>query len=805
MIHGGFKAVVACCLATLACDHAVRASDDASSLGFFETRIRPVLIEHCHECHSAAAEKVHGGLRVDSRDGLRRGGDSGPAVAPGEPDASLLLAALRHDGFEMPPSGRLPDDVVADFAAWIEAGAVDPREHGGLPVTDDAIDVEAGRRHWSFQPITRPDPPPVRDNSWPASDIDRFTLAALEEARLSPAPDADRATWLRRVTFDLTGLPPTPAEIDAFVADTSSEAWATVVDRLLASPRFGERMARHWLDIARFAESSGGGRSLVFKEAWRYRDYVIDAFNHDMPIDRFITEQLAGDLLPAASPDDEARQLIATGYLMLGAVNYEEQDKRFLEMNVIDEQLDTIGQGLLGMTLGCARCHDHKFDPVPTEDYYALAGILASTKTLVHRNVSTWTERPLPMPPELAEAVASHKTAVRDLTTRLDDAKQRLASLAGGDASSEAATDEDRQASQAEVARLEQEKKQLAAAGPDVPRAMAAEEADMPQDCAVCIRGDVHNRGAVVPRGVLQVATVCPPPAMPAEQSGRRELAAWIADAEHPLTSRVFVNRIWQQLFGRGLVATPNNFGTTGEPPSHPSLLDHLSRRLTDGGWSTKRLIRGIVLSRTYRQRVNESPPTAVNPGNALLSGVSRRRLDAESLRDAILAVAGTLDDRRGGPGISDPAVLAKAGSETPSEYTFAFTDTRRSIYTPAFRNRRLELFEIFDAADPNAVVGRRPVSTVATQSLYLLNSPFVMEQATAAARRLLAVPIAADERCGHAFRLCLGRPPTAAEHAAVSSMLGQQGAGEDHEESTAAWTMVFQSLFGCIDFRTLE
>ena len=933
-------------------------ADDTAATAFFESRIRPVLIEHCQECHSGDAEQLGGNLLVDSRAGLLSGGDSGAAVVPGKPEESLLLAALKHDGFEMPPSGRLPDHIVADFELWIREGAVDPREGSAPARASNAIDIEAGRQHWAFQPITRPAPPAVTDAAWPTSDLDRFILASLEAANLAPSPDTDRAAWLRRVTFDLTGLPPTIAEIDAFLADTSSEAHATVVDRLLASPRFGERWARHWLDVARFAESSGGGRSLVFKEAWRYRDYVIDAFNADMPIDQFLTEQLAGDLLPAATPDDRARQLIATGYLMLGAINYEEQDKPFLEMNVIDEQLDTLGQGLLGMTLGCARCHDHKFDPVPTEDYYALAGILKSTKTLIHRNVSTWTEQQLPLPPAVADAVAAHQAAVDDLAHTLQAAQERLKALmpaapskaprspesfAGvvidevdavregdwtlstftkpyigegylhdddgdkggrtltfqprleqggryevrlaytpgpnratnvpitvrslqGDASVvvsmqkdppigghfvslgsytfdtsdqwqvvifNAATDghvivdglqllpadvpadlaanepkadfDDIKAAKAEVARLEKAKKELDRQRPDVPMAMAAEEAESVDECHVCIRGDVHNTGALVERGVLQVATVGPPPTMPTDASGRLQLAEWLADADHPLTARVFVNRIWLHLFGRGLVATPDNFGTTGSEPSHPALLDFLARRFTDGGWSTKRLIREIVLSRTYRQATTTAETSEANPDNRLLAGVNRRRLDAESLRDAMLSIAGTLDDRMGGSGISDPSVLAKAGSETPSEYTFVFSDTRRSVYTPAFRNRRLELFEVFDAANPNAVVGRRPTSTVATQALYLLNSPFVMEQATAAAERLLAEPQDEDLRLERAFLRCLGRRPTAAERAAVQTALAPDGQSPDHDTAVAAWATLFQALFGSIDFRTLE
>ena len=945
-------AVVVACLLPHFCEAAGR--DDPASLEFFESRIRPVLAAQCQECHSAATE-INGGLSVDSGPALLLGGDSGPAITPGQPEDSLLLAALRHDGLEMPPAGRLPDNIVDDFTAWIRAGAIDPRQSSEPLPSRSTIDIEAGRQHWAFQPIAQSPPPAVSDTAWPITSIDRFVLAALEAAGHAPAPDAHRLTWLRRVTFDLTGLPPTPAEMATFLADPSSEAEATVVERLLASPQFGERQARHWLDIARFAESSGGGRSLVFPEAWRYRDYVIDAFNADMPIDRFLTEQLAGDLLEPDTPDDRARLLTATGYLLLGSINYEEQDKRHLEMDVVDEQLDTLGRGLMGMTLGCARCHDHKFDPIPAHDYYALAGILRSTKTLEHSNVSSWTESPLPMSPELAAAVAQHDAAAAVLDERLKAAKKRLSAIAPettspvsrplsafagiildasaadrvgewttstftkpyigpgylhddngdkggrtltfrppfaepgryevrlayttgtnratnvpvsilsleGDSThtvnmrkpppqdqhfvslgefsfdtsqqwfvtvSNTGTDghvivdaiqfllvDEKESPPAEVAddkpdpavdelkaeikQLEQEKKAFAAQRPAVPRAMAATDAEAIVDCAICIRGDVHNQGSAVPRGVLQVATLGAAPSMPEDASGRQQLAAWLTDPEHPLTSRVFVNRLWQQFFGRGLVATPDNFGTTGSPPSHPALLDHLARRFTSSGWSTKKLVRDIVLSHTYRQACRTSPPSADDPNNALLAGLSRRRLDAESLRDAMLAVAGTLATELGGPGITDDKVLSKAGSDTPSEYTFVFRDTRRSIYTPAFRNRRLELFDVFDAANPNAVVGRRPVSTVAPQALYLLNSPFVMEQAAAAAERLLAEqPADPAARINHLFRQTLNRPPSEAERAVVLATVSEPTVDPSH-----AWTMVYQSLFGCIDFRTLE
>lgn len=962
---------------------------DPKHVEFFEAKIRPVLVDKCYSCHSATSKALRGGLLLDTKQGLLVGGDSGPAIEPGKPADSLLIQALKFEGFEMPPSGKLPAAVIADFEHWVSIGAPDPREAAPNATAKKGIDIEAGKKFWSFAPIARPQPPQVKQNAWPAGPIDQFILAALESKGLKPVRDADRATWLRRVTFDLIGLPPSVAEIDAFVADKSPDAYEKVVDRLLSSPHFGERWGRHWLDVARFAESSGGGRSMVFKEAWRYRDYVIDSFNADKPIDRFIVEQLAGDLLPHETDAAEREHLTATSYLVLGATNYEEQDKKVLEMDVADEQIDVVGKGLLGMTISCARCHDHKFDPIPTADYYALAGIFRSTSMLIHENVSKWMERPLPLSPELQAAVAKHEQEVAELKLKLttaqklakllapkgrvadgplpadqlkgiviDDEKIKLvgswstsrhvkrfvgngyytddnegkgektltfqpefkkaglydvrlaytplanrassvpvslltldgeidvkvnmretpllegrfvslgkyrfdpsnqwfvmvsneetdgfvtvdcvqflpidevpmttsdakSAVAKADAKSKTPADDNDPLAmaEAEAAKLEKQLKALEASGPDVPKTMAVDDAETVEDCRICIRGNVHNRGPAVPRGVLQVATVGKAPKIPKDSSGRRELAEWIADEENPLTSRVYVNRVWHYLFGVGLVRTVDNFGTTGEAPSHPALLDHLARSFTAGGWSTKNLIREIVLSHTYRLSTAADKTAAVaDPENRLLWRMNRRRLDAEAIRDALLTVSGKLDLTAGGPGIADPAVLKGVGTVSPTEYTYEFLDTRRSVYTPAFRNRVLELFEAFDFADPNTVAGKRNVSTVAPQALYLLNSPFMMDQARFAAEAALADKSLDEEaRVKLAFRKTLGRGPTDGEREAVLKSLAapvdtvsvETAAEEKSDEQAtaadarlAAWERVYQALFGCVDFRYLE
>jgi hypothetical protein len=750
-------------------------------LEFFESKIRPVLVEHCYACHSAESKELKAGLLLDHRAGLLAGGDSGPAVVAGKPEESLLVEALKYESYEMPPDGKLPPEVIADFEQWIAMGAPDPRTGEVTPSTPE-IDIDQGRKFWSFQPIARPPVPSVNDLDWPLDEVDQFLLSRLEAERLTPAADTDRATWLRRATFDLVGLPPSPQEIDDFVADESPHAFENVVDRLLGTPHFGERWGRHWLDVARFAESSGGGRSIVFKDAWRYRDCVIKSFNDDKPLDQFIVEQIAGDLLPHASPQEEHDHLVATAYLLLGAHNYEEQDKQQLEMDVVDEQLDTIGRGLLGMTLACARCHDHKFDPIPTTDYYALAGILRSTDVLVHENVSNWKTRFLPMNDAERTAVEAHALQVAKIQAQVDAAKKEGA-----------APDQ--------IKELEKLQKQLTSEGPPRPETMAVADAETIADCQVCVRGSVRHRGPAVPRGVLQVATLRKPPSMPANKSGRQELANWIASADNPLTARVYVNRVWHYLFGYGLVRTLDNFGTTGETPSHPELLDYLAGRFIADGWSTKKLVRSLVLSRAYRMSTaNNAQTAAVDPENRLLCRMNKRRLDAESLRDAMLAVSGRLDLTFGGPNILDSKALTKAGSDSPSEYGYQFTDSRRSVYTPAFRNRVHELFEVFDFANHNAAVAQRSVTTVAPQALWMLNSAFVMEQARAAAERALARDAASEtQRIELAFRETLGRLPTADEVTIAERAIA---GGSD---PVAAWEQLFQALFGCLDFRYLN
>jgi hypothetical protein len=971
---------------------------DASGIEFFEKHIQPLLTQNCFECHSHD-QKIKGGLRLDLRDGWAGGGDSGPALVPGDPEASLIIKAVRYTDrdLKMPPKRRLAPEQVALLEEWVRMGAPDPRvvvAAGGR--RQEGMSVEDGRKFWSFVPPKETVPPAVKAKAWPRTDIDRFILAQLEERGLTPVTGADRATLIRRAYFDLIGLPPTPEQIDAFVNDARPEAFERVIDELLASPHYGERWGRHWLDVARFAESSGGGRTLLFKDAWRYRDYVIESFNRDVPFDQFIREQIAGDLLPHATADERRRQLIATGYLALGPTNYEEQDKGALRMDIVDEQLDTVGKGLLGMTIGCARCHDHKFDPIPTKDYYAMAGILRSTGTLFNYtdNVARWVDVPLPMDPAQEAALQAHETKLAALKDQIaaakriekrasanvtratdmmkgvpiapdalagivvDDAQAKVvgewkhsqfsksyigegyladlntgkgektvtfvppiprsgryevrlaysaldnrsantpvtvfhadgehtipvdqrdtppiggrfvslgqyrfekggegyvlisnegtkghvivdavqfipveelaaeAVLAGGAAGDE---DDAAKAAAADVRRLEAELKQLTAAGPARPLAMSVREEEDTGDTRVHIRGSIRNLGEPVPRGFLTVASPIRPPAIPADRSGRRELAEWIASPANPLTARVFANRAWTWLFGSGLVRTADNFGTTGEPPSHPELLDHLALRFIADGWSVKQLVKQIMLSQTYQlasdvetlkrssveagavpdgsnasalERFNAS---TLDPENRLFWRQNRRRMEAEQLRDTILSVSGELKLDLGGPNIAGAGKIdANTTAAQNTEYNYVFADTRRSVYTPAFRNRRLELFEVFDFGDINAPIGKRNASTVAPQALYLMNHPFVIEQARRAAERALAVPGLDDaRRISRAYRVALGRLPAPRERELARQFVTVEASeGPNEAQRLEAWAQLYQSLFACVDFRYIN
>ncbi len=573
-------------------------SPTADEIAFFEKKIRPVLATRCYSCHSAKSKKPKGGLLLDTKEALRAGGESGRAIVPGQPKKSLLIQALYHaeKGLRMPPSEKLPDPVIADFEQWVRMGAPDPRT-GGVPLVRTEIDIEKGRQFWSFQPPRRHAPPQVRNASWPRSDSDRFLLAGMEARGVRPVADADHYALLRRVYFDLIGLPPSPEEVEAFAGNPSPREFEAVVDRLLASPHFGERWGRHWLDVARYGETSGRQNNFNYPHAWRYRDYVIAAFNNDKPFDRFVREQVAGDLLPPhppLSPDggaegrvrggprQQADQQIATGFLALGPKPHGERNAQQFQMDVVDEQIDALSQAFLGLSAACARCHDHKFDPIPQRDYYALAGILRSSETcygtirviqcLYPSPLLEFTREsglPAGLPPLTAEERKDLERQVAEIRERRERQTKAGLSITGQ-----------------EFNRLAISEGRLANYNADgTPKllAMGVRERTTPVDSPLYNRGEIDKPGETVPRGLLQVLTR-QPVAIPTGHSGRLELAEWLASPHNPLTARVFVNRVWLHLFGRGLVSTPDNFGATGLRPSNQELLDDLAVSFMEDG-----------------------------------------------------------------------------------------------------------------------------------------------------------------------------------------------------------------------------
>ncbi|VTT99798.1 secreted protein containing duf1549 : Uncharacterized protein OS=Singulisphaera acidiphila (strain ATCC BAA-1392 / DSM 18658 / VKM B-2454 / MOB10) GN=Sinac_2442 PE=4 SV=1: PSCyt1: PSCyt2: PSD1 [Gemmataceae bacterium] len=771
---------------------------------FFEGKVRPLLVKHCLACHSAADKKTRGGLALDTRDGWAAGGDSGPAVVPGEPDKSPLVKAVRYadESMRMPPKGKLAAEEIAALEKWVAMGAPDPRSGAGGAKKPAGVDVEAGRAFWSFRPVADPKPPVVKDAAWPRGDADRFLLAAMEARGVRPAADADRQTLLRRVTYDLTGLPPTPEEAAAFLADRSPDALAKVVDRLLASRHFGEAWGRHWLDVARYADSNGSSFNPPFREAWKYRNWVIDAVNADVPYDRFVTAQLAGDLLPAASQAERDANVVATGYLMFGSKVLGQFDKPTLLLDVVDEQLDTVGKGLLGLTLGCARCHDHKFDPVPTRDYYALAGILSSTRTLAgpldepRADENDWSRRGLG--PGGDEKVAAFADADRFAWVKAGR-KLYAARAAAARASSPFA----RAKAVAEVAHWQKTHAAYEAKLP--PMALAPRDADEPADERIRVRGVASSPGEVVPRGFLRVAAFPGQPAVNPKQSGRLELAKWVADARNPLTARVQVNRVWAHLFGEGIVRSADNFGTRGDPPTHPELLDFLARRYVEGGWKLKPLVRELVLSRAYGlASAHDAANAARDPDNRLLWKHNRRRLSAEELRDSVLAAAGTLD-RTPGTTLIEHLPLKDLG-ETDAAHLATLRDDRRTVYQPVIRNLLADVLEVFDFANPSMTVSRRPRTTVAPQALYLLNSPFVQDAAGRAAKRVTAAVPTRDPAAvvDAAFRLIVCRDPSAAEREVLVKYLTAQfegpGTMTDHDVAKLCHAVLAATPFQYLD-----
>jgi cytochrome c553 len=810
----------------------------ADQLQFFEKNIRPVLVQSCYKCHSAESAKVKGGLTLDTKQATLLGGESGhPGVTPGNIAQSSLYEALtwKNEDNQMPPKQKLPDDVIANFKKWIEMGAPDPRENKVVNATAGkrVIDMDAGRKHWAFQKPLKRTPPAVKTTGWAKTDIDQFVLAGIEANGLHPMRDADRPTLIRRIAFDLTGLPPTPDEVKAFVADQSPDAVKRVIDLYLDSERYGETWARHWLDVARYAESSGKETNVLYPHAWRYRDYVIESFKKDKPYDQFLREQIAGDLLKFDGKRDQADKIVATGFLAIGAKGHNNRDRRQFSMDVVDEQIDAMSQSMLGLTLACARCHDHKFDPVTQRDYYALAGILLSSETLY----GTYEQQQNNNPSGLIELdrTAGQTAALAKISTvevaELKGSYQKAQTTAAeGQREMFAMRQQDRskinplnfQRFRASRDRAEEIKADVDLFYEDgTPRTLAMGMLDRatPANSPILIRGDIKQPGEVVPRGLVEVLCAKGEPLniSPQSGSGRLDLAYWIASKDNPLTARVMANRVWLKLLGSGIVATPDNFGAMGQKPSHPELLDYLAVTFMENGWSVKKLIREIMLSRVYQMGSGyDAANYAVDPDNKYHWRMNQRRLEAEAIRDAMLAVGGKLNlypvdgspVARVGEGRQGLFALFR-GELTSKAYTY------RSIYIPIVRDQIPEMLSVFDYPDASLVNGDRDTTNVPSQSLYLMNNPQAQNAADAFAARIAKHQGSAAERLSYAYELAFGREPTPPEKTAISNFwmrFPQQlakgnGSSKESKEQVefAALSAFCQSLIASAEFRYLN
>ena len=734
----------------------VKPGDEAGA-ELFRERIEPVLAAECYRCHAAGAKKLGGGLRLDSRAAMLRGGDSGPAVVPGNAAESLMLQAIRHeDGLRMPPQKpKLPESFLADVKAWIETGAPDPRDDGSVEATAPADDPLAeARAHWAFQPVRAVAIPQVEGGAEVDQPVDAFVLRSLRQQGWSFAPPASRAEWIRRVTFDLVGLPPTPEEVDAFVNDPAPDAEARLVERLLASPRYGERWGQHWLDVVRYAETEGYEYDRTVPGAWRFRDYVIESLNRDKPFDRFLTEQIAGDEIAPEDPECQTASI----FHRLGPVrrNAGNPEIALSRNEVLTERTDILGSAVLGLTIGCARCHNHKLEPITQRDYYRLQAYLAATE---ENNIVLGSAAEL-------QAWEAKRKSLQEEMARLREQLPR------------AAKEERKELAK----RLEMLEDVLADAPPTIPA--TCDDPHRRTPIHVLRRGVWEQKGEPVGPRPPSVLVAADEPELPAEVADpRTRLARWLVASDNPLTARVVVNRVWAYHFGTGLVKTVNDFGTRGDRPSHPELLDWLTHWFVEGGWRLKPLHRLILLSRTYRQSgVSEftSQAARIDPENRLLWRFPRRRLTAEELRDAILAVSGRLNSQMRGASVMVPVdrelvdLLYK-----PSQWQVTpdpRAHDRRTIYLMAKRNLRLPFLEVFDAPTLQSSCPRRESSTHAPQALELLNGSLVNELSRAFARRLQdEVGDNLERVVDRAYRLALGRPPTPAERTHSVEFLREQ------------------------------
>lgn len=773
-------------------------------VAFFESKVRSLLEQRCFECHSHAA-KIKGGLVLDSKSGWQKGGEHGAAVVPGKADESLLIKAIRymdHD-MQMPPKKKLTAEEISILEKWVAQGAPDPRENG-LLVKKKGIDFPSALKHWAFQPV--------------AAD----GMSASKHLNLPAGKEVDRYTLLRRVSFDLIGLPPSPEQITAFIQDESPLAYEHVVDRLLGSTAFGERWARHWLDLVGYADQIGTANNVPATEAWRYRDYVIRSFNSDTPFDQFIHEQIAGDLMKAGNIRERQDQITATGFLLLGNVNIVEADKDKLRVDVVDQQIEKIGKTFLGMTLQCVRCHDHKFDPITQADYYGLAGIFMSTESLYHTGRGVWSAPTLTDLPETEvdrlsreRALREHNELVEKLKAERYEAKQLSTGLAAGiaketDKTKREPLEKQKAESDKKTADIDKRLQHLDYIQPSIARVHATHDAAKPGDTHLTIRGNPHAPGPLMPRGFVQAAFKGNPPAIPTHESGRLQLADWLSSPQNTLTARVTVNRIWQHLFGEGIVRSVDYFGLRGDKPADPGLLDHLASRFIELGWSQKRLIREIVLSKAYRQSTNEAGSTVAQ---------SRFRLDAEALRDAVLAISGSLVTHNGAPALALEYPENVSGLDPKNVNPVAFAVSRfrpeqageRTVYLPVVRSSAqkgpAEILDIFDFAQPAQMQGRRDITTVPPQALFLMNGPLFKAEAAKLAALLLKSHAPDDAtRLADLYLRVLNRPITDDEKSEASAFITSfdrpiAASDELPQRRLQAWSALCHALFTSNEF----
>jgi hypothetical protein len=914
----------ACWLLTLVTASMCLAQVPSEQAEFFEKKIRPVLAGNCYGCHNSKMKTPMGGLQIDTRDGLLRGGDSGKAIIPGDPESSRLVQAISytHD-LKMPPSGKLSGAQIEDLTAWVKMGAPDPRiaPAAAPPVAAKRYDFTEGRKFWAFQPVKKPALPSVKNQSWVQSPIDAFLLSKLEENGLAPAVPADKRVLLRRVTFDLTGLPPTPAEINAFLKDTSLKAFEKVVDRLLASPHYGERWARHWLDLVRYAETNGHEYDNDKLAPWRYRDYVIRAFNEDVPYDQFVREHIAGDQLASKRLRKDGgawESPLGTTQFWFNEVLNSATDSEKSRADDVDNQIDVAGKTFLGLTVACARCHDHKFDPIPTADYYALAGVFRSTDLReavldsperaakiadlsrrireLQGQVESKARIPISYRPEdkiferfeepsfgkwvtqgaafgegTVNGAADSEAAGSDVfagtltspkfktgkelylhvriggskgdTTLKERGPLRFTIVADGykgqhivpdggptkwktlkltferertcyfeivdrernghivvdeivfsslpkppSDSEPMAKPEISSAHREEIAKLE-------AQVPESEFAMIAEDRDC-RNARLNIRGNHKNLGEEVPRRFLQVIAGEQQPPI-TSGSGRLHIANWMASADNPLTARVMVNRIWKHHFGNGIVRSTDNFGKMGEAPTHPELLDYLASRFVESGWSVKAMHRLIVLSSAYRMSSAAGDQSKkVDPSNKLLQHMPVRRLEAEEIRDSVLATAGTLDPRIFGPSVPPHISEYQDGRGKPKTGPLDGAG-RRSIYIQVRRNFMTPLFVAFDYPTPISAIGSRTVSTVPSQALMMMNNEFIAQQAARWAEHVMASVPDPGARVQQMYTTAFARPAEAQEVASILAFVNNR---QSRAES-AVWTDVAHVLFNSAEF----